>query len=329
MFHGSISPHIAKGLKVLKSRIEKAKIPSSSLDESINIATWNIREFGRMRNRKRRTQAAIHYIAEILNQFDVIAVTELRDDLTDLSRVMKVLGPYWKVVFSDYLTDRGGNRERMAFLYDMRAAVFTGLAAEADPPRKKDRKTGAYLPTLTWYRSPYMASFRAGSFDFVMLAVHIVWGTGGLKGRVPELKELANWVHKRTREKGVVDKDFIVLGDFNIPKVDDAAFDAVTSKGLVIPKKLRGTGHGSNLRKDKRYDQILFYPRIEDNFTDKAGTLDFFDDDWRALFPKDEYPNMDKTEFTYQLSDHLPLWAQLNVGTDDALLEQIIGRARR
>ena len=91
MFHGSVSPHIAKGLKVLKTRIEAARIPSSSLDESLNIATWNIREFGRMRNRKRRTKAAIHYIAEILNQFDVIAITELRDDLTDLSRVMEVL----------------------------------------------------------------------------------------------------------------------------------------------------------------------------------------------------------------------------------------------
>ena len=44
------------------------------------MATWNIREFGR----RKRMAASIHYIAEILNQFDLIAVTEVRDNLKDL-----------------------------------------------------------------------------------------------------------------------------------------------------------------------------------------------------------------------------------------------------
>jgi hypothetical protein len=89
MFHGRVLPEIAAGLKVLRKRIAEAAIPSSRLDESLNIATWNIREFGR----KRRSQAAIHYIAEILGQFDVVSVVELRDDLSDLGRVMEILGP--------------------------------------------------------------------------------------------------------------------------------------------------------------------------------------------------------------------------------------------
>ena len=33
----------------------------------------------------------------------------------------------------------------MAYLFDKRAVVFTGLASEADPPRKKDKKTGEYM----------------------------------------------------------------------------------------------------------------------------------------------------------------------------------------
>jgi hypothetical protein len=59
MNHGKISVEVAKGLKALRKRIDAANIPSSKLDETLNIATWNIREFGRVR----RTEAAVHYIA--------------------------------------------------------------------------------------------------------------------------------------------------------------------------------------------------------------------------------------------------------------------------
>jgi hypothetical protein len=62
MHHGAITPQLAQGLLALQTRIEAAKIPSSKLDETINVAIWNIREFGK----KRRTDAAIHYLAEIL-----------------------------------------------------------------------------------------------------------------------------------------------------------------------------------------------------------------------------------------------------------------------
>jgi hypothetical protein len=129
-----------------------------------------------MRNGRRRSEAAIHYIAEILGQFDLVAIAELRDDLTDLARVMRVLGPTWKAVFSDYNVDGGGNHERVGYVYDERAVTMTGLAAEADPVRSQDPTSGEYLPKVTWWRSPYMVSFRSGTFDFVLLTAHIRWG---------------------------------------------------------------------------------------------------------------------------------------------------------
>ena len=90
MNHGKVSKEIGAGLVALKKRIAAAKIPSSKIDETLNIASWNIREFGKVR----RTDAAIHYIAEILGQFDLIGMVELRDDLTDfLFRDKCVLKP--------------------------------------------------------------------------------------------------------------------------------------------------------------------------------------------------------------------------------------------
>jgi len=315
MFHGKIDRETAQGLNELLKRISDAGIPSSSLDETINIATWNIREFGK----KRRKQTAIHYIAEILNQFDLISVVEVRDNLTDLYRVLEILGPYWKVVFSDYVTDPGGNRERIAYVYDTRAVVFTGLAAEADAPRIKDRDTGEYLSRLSWWRKPFIASFQAGDFGFVAITAHIRWGSHQ-DSRIKPLQLLADWIDKRRKEKFIIDKDIIVMGDFNIPSTDSELFKAITSKGLRIPKALLGA-HGTNLARDKRYDQILHYPRQTNCFTDNGGVLDFYAGDHSKLFS-----TLSKHEFTFQISDHLPLWIQINTDTSKEWLDKILNQ---
>lgn len=319
MFHGQIDKDTALGLKELRKRIAAANIPSSSLDESVIIATWNIREFGKTPRR----ESSIHFIAEILNQFDLIAITELRRNIEDLNRVMQLLGPYWRVVYSDWIADWGGNWERVAYLYDKRAVTFTGLAAEADAPRKKDKKTGEYLPAFSWWRKPYIASFKAGSFDFVLITAHIRWGSGK-KARIRPLKLLAEWIDKRRKDPFAMDKDIILMGDFNIPKVNDDLFKAITSKGLRMPKALRGIKPGSNLAKNKRYDQILHYPKETKAFTKRAGILDFFKGGAKKI--KDLYPTdtPTKDEFTYQLSDHLPLWIEINTDILDEKLDQII-----
>lgn len=60
MFHGKVSKEVAAPSSRPRARILAAKIPSSKIDETLNLATWNFREFGK----QRRTKAAIHWIAE-------------------------------------------------------------------------------------------------------------------------------------------------------------------------------------------------------------------------------------------------------------------------
>lgn len=317
MHHGEISVEIANGLKELRERIEISDIPSSKLDETLNLATWNIRHFGQ----KLRKEASLHYIAEILGQFDIIAVTELNENLSDLGKVLQFLGPYWRAVYSDAVPDRGGNGERMAYVFDKRAVSFTGLAAEADASRRK-QKSGEWIPQSSWWRSPYIASFKSGNFDFVLITAHIRWGKKASE-RLKPLELLAGWIEERRKNKFTTDKDILLLGDFNIPKVDDQFFKAITGKGLKIPDPMRGL-HGTNLGKKKRYDQILHYPVPNGNLIEQAGVLDFFTGGVAGiekLFPGE---NLTKTKFTYQLSDHLPLWVQLNTDNDDQQLDQII-----
>ncbi len=315
MHYGTPAPHIAKGLIELRKRIDAANIPASTLDESLNVATWNIREFGR----KARLDASIYYIAEILNQFDLIALTELRDDLSDLKRVMDMLGKRWDVVFSDFTGDRGGNSERIAYLLDTRMVQFTGLAAEADPPRKK--VDGEYVPRFTWWRPPYMASFSAGNFDFVVVTAHMRWGNS-LDDRINALKEFRKWVMKRRRKDTAVDRDFIVMGDFNVPKLNDKAFKALTGNGrsLKIPDKLSEVV-GTNLSRRNNYDQILHSPTDKDRFSGSGGALDFYQKDWKALYPERGHRPKNDKDFTYEMSDHLPLWLQVRTDFMDERLQ--------
>ena len=320
MNHGTVTADLAKRLKILRERIDRHDLPSSALDESLNIATWNIRDFGK----KRRSKEAIHLIAEILNQFDLIAIAELRDNLTDMRRVMEILGPYWRLVFSDWRPDRAGNRERSGFLYDKRMVVFTGLAAEADPPRKRGALSGDgdadYEPRYTWWRSPYMASFSAGHFDFTLLVAHMRWGKSEAE-RAVALGNLADWIDQRRRSKYVFDKDIIVMGDFNVPKVGDPLYRALTSKGLRMPKALTGVEY-TNVAGGKNYDQILQYSYSEKSFTNRGGILDF--GDHKALFP-----GMSRADFTYQLSDHFPLWVQLDTDVEGVYWDRAIKEAGR
>ena len=83
-----------------------------------------------------------------------------------------------------------------------------------------------------------------------------------MPARREELALLADWIEAKRVSDGNEDKDLIVMGDFNIPKVGDPLFQALTKHGLRIPDALTGLKHGTNLAKDKRYDQILGTGRI-------------------------------------------------------------------
>jgi 8-oxo-dGTP pyrophosphatase MutT (NUDIX family) len=52
--------------------------------------------------------------------------------------VLHRLGRHHRVVFSECVRDAGGNRERIAFVYDTRLVEFTGMASHLHPPREKD-----------------------------------------------------------------------------------------------------------------------------------------------------------------------------------------------
>jgi endonuclease/exonuclease/phosphatase family metal-dependent hydrolase len=232
----NVDAETAKRLKILRQRIEDSHVPASQIDHSIILATWNIRECGK----GKRSPEAIHYIAEILSCFDLVAIQELRADLHDLRRVMDDLGSDWRVVYSDVTLGSRGNDERIAYLYDRRSVTFTGLAAEAAvaPIETKQDGKKSTIPAEQFWRTPYFASFRAGSFDFVLISVHVLWGKVS-QDRVVELRLIADWVEERRTSKSAEDRDIFLLGD-GVRK------NAATNPGTCIEEE-HWFQHGSKL----------------------------------------------------------------------------------
>jgi len=302
-------------VKALRKIIRRAKIPPKKLDQNLLLATFNIKHFGA----KRREGYAINALAEMCSSFDVVAIQELKSKLGDLKRLLGVLGPYWKVVFNDPAGESGdkGNDERFAYLYDSRSVRFTGMAAElliADDflGAKGVATTDMSVP----WRTPYMASFRAGSFDFMLLTVHIQWNKGGgIGARAKEIEMITRWVGKRKNDAKLYDPDIFVLGDFNIPGLKSKAFKALEKHGLTVPQELRS--FRTNLKKDAHYDQIAYYKENTNCEILRAGVIDFYKVFFRKTMSDSAHSKME-----LQISDHLPLW--MEVGVKETDLDQFI-----
>ena len=86
-----------------------------------------------------------------------------------------------------------------------------------------------------------------------------------------------------------------------------------------MPRALTGAGF-TNVAGGKNYDQILHYSYSDKSFTDHGGVLDF--GDHRALFP-----DLTRDQATYQLSDHFPLWVQLDTDVEGIYWNRAIKRA--
>ena len=94
---------IKKELTGLKKRIKISGIPKKKKN-NLRIATWNIRNFG-----AKKSNRAVAYIAQVCKNFDIVAIQEIKDSLSGLEKLQKLLGRNFRIIFSD----PAGNTERL------------------------------------------------------------------------------------------------------------------------------------------------------------------------------------------------------------------------
>lgn len=294
-------------LNHLQSHKEKRKIPEKS-NNKLLMATWNIANLG-LQN---RWQDHYTLIAEILSWFDIITIEEVNDNLEGLRAIEAELPSYYELDFSD----KAGNNERTAFVYDGRKIKRLEMIGEVSVP-PKDYKYIKIDDITTQFngfdRNPYLATFSFMQFNFMLIGVHIFFGSEEKKDvdrRALETFALARYAYLRRKSKHAYMKNIIAMGDFNLPKVEkgDPIYDALTKKGLRLPN--HSTKVYSNINNDKQYDQIAFFPGLKSKIT-AHGVFDFdseiFPDLWQ------ESTSKFRSYLRYYMSDHRPMWMQLDV----------------
>lgn len=327
---------IAQNILGLREALD-SEIPSRTLNTKLVVASWNIREFDSNKGGERLIES-YHYIAEIIDRFDLVAIQEVRENLKALYQLREILGGYWDFIYTDVTEGTAGNGERMAFLYDTRKVKFGGLAGEvvSQPIRKKENGVMVTLPSVQWVRTPFMCGFKSGWINFAICTVHMYYGDDDPndKRRVQEIQQIADFLKAKADddiELGTI-QSLVLLGDFNIFSKSDDTFKALTSTGFKVPPALaKDELKGSNVKMDKHYDQIVFMNRKGVfEFTNQAGIFDFYkyvfkEDDSETykehvLKNQTEEGEQDgkllskyKTWRTFQMSDHLPMWTEIRI----------------
>ncbi len=284
------------------------KIPKR-VSTRLLVATWNVANLGV----QDRTENDYALIAEIISWFDVIALQEVNDNLAGLEAIRSHLSSDYAAVYSD----AGGNNERFAFLYDTaKVSLREEIGELAPPPRDNKRLRDVRRVFEGFDRSPYLATFEAGTFVFTLVTVHLFYGgtgTDDMARRTLETLAVARWADIRRKSKWAITRDVICLGDFNLPKVssDDKIYRALTYRGLHLPP--HQTQIGTSLSGDKHYDQIAFFPQeTNDQFTGNSGVVDFDGALFAGLWRKRGRKDFDAF-VRYHLSDHRPMWVEFRM----------------
>ncbi len=258
---------------------------SAAADDLLHLASWNVR----ILSDNSRDDTELRYIADITGRYDLVAVQEARDERV-LGRIMQMLPDRWDYIASD--PAGRGVKELYAFLYD--SSKVTPFGAE-------------YLlgdPNDLFIREPYIASFRAGNIDFVLVTLHAVYGDSIYDRR--DEAALLHEVIMHIDDHYGPENDIILLGDFNLP-ADDYAWDPLHEFYTpVISPQIKTT-----ITDTSSYDNIWLS-------TSDTYSVEFTGDVEVYYFDEVIFSNDDKRASEY-CSDHRPISIRLNTAYDDDL----------
>jgi hypothetical protein len=205
-------------------------------------------------------------------------------------------------------------------------------------------------------RTPFLVAFQSGWFKFSLCTVHIYYGRDSgeqLERRIAEIETLVKFFAERQDKANDQERDdlgnaenYVLLGDFNVVSPEHRTMQALKSQGFTVPaaidgRKVRGEG-------DHFYDQIA--TRVKDARFKVAtgGMIDIYRDVFRdteedrAIYER-HMPKSDpekneqfraktkealyKKWRTWQMSDHAPLWVEIETDFAEDYLGSFAAKA--
>ncbi len=323
-------------------------IPSKKVDKNLLLGSWNIKNFGRLKD---RTAESVYYIAEIINAFDIVAIQEINSNINQFKQVLRLLGSHWKHTLSDVTEGSSGNDERFGFIYDSRRVTHSGLSGEIVIP-PEFIENSPIIRQLK--RTPSFTGFESGWKKFSIISVHLHPGDDNNDPGEPtdqeirdeEVRLLMKILEEKLATSAYEDRNMIILGDTNLYEDDGDIVNRLMQQGFLESEGLAGKFTNTSL--NQIYDRIFlnvenyFKIATDENGQENGGVFNLFEyvyidtPDEIALYHelmlehKDDPSTLtDASKFkTYfnrywkrnQISDHLPVWIEIETDSSSAFL---------
>ncbi len=161
-------------------------------------------------------------------------------------------------------------------------------------------------------RTPYAVSFRSGSKTFILVTLHVLWGKSP-GDRTGELRGIAQWLAGWANQVDDWEPEPDRPGRLqHRPRAATRSTrrsppPACTHREQLnaVPRTITDDPAAPHF-----YDQIAWFtgehgtPALSMTYTGHAGSFDF---------PNVVYPGMSRTDLSWRISDHYPLWVEFAV----------------
>lgn len=252
----------------------------------VNLASWNIQHLG-----KSKSEDNIAYMAEILRDFDIIAIQEVvagpggAQAVARLADELNRKGSKWDFKISDPTKSSPYSSERYAYLWKTNKVKIQGKAF-------LDQN---FVDEIE--REPYVIRFSYKDETITLFNFHAVPTKKQPEG---EVKYFRNYPDLYP------DETLIFMGDFNL--VDHhTVFNPLKNKGYKLAfdgqktsLKMKCDTQKENDCLSKVYDHFIFPSKKLDVL--KKGVIHF-------------YKDFEDIKLARKVSDHIPIWIEFEIET--------------
>ena len=258
----------------------------------VRIASFNIQDFG---NKKSSKSYVMYTLADIVRQFDVVAIQEISSKneylIPNFVNLINQSGLRFDYVIGPRL---GNTKQKEQYAY-----LFNAATIEVDHQSVYTLRD----PDNMLHREPLVATFRTReakpdqAFTFTLINIHTDPSTHVLKEELDALAE----VYRVVRRSSQGEDDIILLGDFN---ADDRHMRRLGELPGIYPLI---TGVWTNTRQNKQYDNIVIHQPSTTEYAGQSGVFDVI-----------RRYNLTQKQ-ALEVSDHFPVWAEFSIYERDQM----------
>jgi deoxyribonuclease-1-like protein len=277
---GSMTPPVNPASNTASSHVQQSSSIPQRTPDAVILGSFNVKRLGPS---KMKNPAVMNCLAQIVQQFDVLALQEVTDEsgqaIIELLRLANSKGARYALTIGPRV-GRTGYLEQYAFIYDTSRIV--GGQEYCYPVQDQ-------MDAL--HREPFVGRFQtrsANPFSFSLINIHT-----DPDEISTELDVLATVLtNVRTYEyQQVQHDDVILLGDLNASPGKLRGLEQIPGIASLITLP-------TNTRRNQIYDNILIDSQLTSEFTGRAGVIDLQSTFGYTL------------EQALEISDHMPVWSE-------------------